>query len=314
MAHKEPLVLSMEKDIEFLRSEILSKNKIIELLVRERSHTGLTTEKNSYKLETNSNLQFEFPKRPVKSKQPVKESIPLYNRYNDLPTIETEKDNVSSSELIDQKNMNQINVTDRKSRIRTKINRNNNGKNATKDNGPTDNNEKINGNNSKKSVTCIIGDSMIKNIQSWKLNKNLKKTFVVTKSFSGATTEDMYDYVKPAIKHKPNRFLVHVGTNDLKSAETASQVAKGIINFALSCSKEADVPVIVSSLITRDDNLYQKVEAVNEILEKSCEERNMGFIDNSNITNNDLNGSKLHLNKTGVSKLENNFKHFINKV
>ena len=107
----------------------------------------------------------------------------------------------------------------------------------------------------KKSVTCIIGDSMLKNVQGWKMNKKLPNDFTVVKSFSGATTECMHDYVKPSIKQKPDRFIIHVGTNDLKSANTASNISKKIIGLAKSC---AEVQVVISSVIKRGDELKGK--------------------------------------------------------
>ena len=36
-------------------------------------------------------------------------------------------------------------------------------------------------------------------------------------SFSGAYTSDMHDFLKPFIKKKPSRIIVHCGTKDLVS-------------------------------------------------------------------------------------------------
>ena len=46
----------------------------------------------------------------------------------------------------------------------------------------------------KKSIT-IVGDSVVKDIKSFKLRKSLEN-----KSFPGATTEDMDYYIKPSLK------------------------------------------------------------------------------------------------------------------
>lgn len=173
----------------------------------------------------------------------------------------------------------------------------------------TNNNEK----KEKKNVTCIIGDSMIKNIKGWNMNKSLENDFVVVKSFSGATTDCMNDYIKPSIKQKPDRFIVHVGTNDLRSQETPSSIAKSIIDSVMSCNEKANVPVAVSGIITRADALKGKAESVNAILRRSCESRNIAFIDNDNITQEDLNGSKIHLNNVGSTKLAKNLTNFIKK-
>ena len=48
---------------------------------------------------------------------------------------------------------------------------------------------------------------MVKNLKSWKINKSLKEDFAVVKTFPRAKTKCMYDYMKPAIRQKPNRFI-----------------------------------------------------------------------------------------------------------
>ena len=73
------------------------------------------------------------------------------------------------------------------------------------------------------------------------------------------------------------------------------------------------VPVLVSSIVTRNDNLNGKVESVNEILKKTCESRNIGFIDHNNICNVNLNGSNVHLNQDGNVKFTKNFVSAVKK-
>ena len=75
----------------------------------------------------------------------------------------------------------------------------------------------------------------------------------------------MDHYVNPSIDMKPNTAVLHVGTNDLKGAETASQISNNIINLAKKCAKKVE-RVIVSGIITRGDNLKGKAESVNNIL------------------------------------------------
>ena len=62
----------------------------------------------------------------------------------------------------------------------------------------------------KKPVTVIVGDSMVKNVRGWELSNPIKK--VIVKSFSGATTEDMEDYLKPVLRKEPGNLILHVGT------------------------------------------------------------------------------------------------------
>ena len=77
------------------------------------------------------------------------------------------------------------------------------------------NSSKANHQNCKMRKTVIIGDSMIKGIQSWKLKKSLKEN-VQVKVFHGASIEDMKHYIIPTKKVEPNVVILHVGTNNLK--------------------------------------------------------------------------------------------------
>ena len=49
----------------------------------------------------------------------------------------------------------------------------------------------------KKPVTVNADDSMIQQVRGWELSSSEK---VVVKSFSGASTEDMEDYLKPLLR------------------------------------------------------------------------------------------------------------------
>ena len=52
------------------------------------------------------------------------------------------------------------------------------------------------------------------------------------KSFSGATTSDKEDYLKPITRKCPESLILHVGTNDLLSIQTPQQIAESIVNLA----------------------------------------------------------------------------------
>ena len=169
-------------------------------------------------------------------------------------------------------------------------------------------------NKEKKKVTTILGDSMIKDIKGWKLNKSLKEDFIVVKSFPGATIECMTHYVKPSINQKPDRFVIHIGTNDLKTDKTPSKIVKEIFNLSKSVHMDTKAPVIISGIVPRGDNLKGKAEAVNELLKRKCVETNVAFIDHENIDIYKLNGSKLHLNKSGTNTMAKNFLQLLQKL
>lgn len=62
-------------------------------------------------------------------------------------------------------------------------------------------------------TTVILGDSIIQNLQGYKLGKETNQR-VVVKSFRGATTQDMKSYIQPTIDNAPDRICLHIGTND----------------------------------------------------------------------------------------------------
>ena len=78
------------------------------------------------------------------------------------------------------------------------------------------------------------------------------------------------------------------------------------------CS-EAGREVMISSIVMHGDELNGKGELVNSILKKSCESRNIAFVEHGGISVKDLNNSNLHLNTKGTKKLSHNFLEYLNK-
>ena len=67
---------------------------------------------------------------------------------------------------------------------------------------------------------------MVKDIYGWELSDNYEK--VVVKQFSGSTTEDMMTYIKPPLKYNPDRFIFHVGINDLRSDQDCETIVRNV--------------------------------------------------------------------------------------
>ena len=91
------------------------------------------------------------------------------------------------------------------------------------------------GNNSprEKSKIHILGDSMIKKLNGYFLNKEVRHKYLIKiRLFSGAKVSCMVDHVKPTLRdNKPDHIILHVGTNDLRTEKTASQIAKSITDL-----------------------------------------------------------------------------------
>ena len=158
---------------------------------------------------------------------------------------------------------------------------------------------------------------MVKQLNGWEMSKKLNancKVFV--KTFSGAKTTCMNDYVKPSVRSSPDHFILHVGTNDLTSDKSSEEIARSIIDLATSVKNEKH-EVSISNIIIRADNkkLEEKRHEVNSFLGKLCKEKNYYFIDHSTrIKRNHLNKGKLHLNEKGTKLLSDIFVKELSKA
>ena len=290
-ANKDPVIDLYEKRIDFLQEEIRVKNNLIHDLVANAFNSSKDTKSHS---ETSCNLQhsnqekFTIPKKTAAyreiKKYPIQEQFIHPNRYDALRYTQSEGDDVPNKRYQDGIDNNRINNDEHRSTPKRQ----------------------------EKKVVQILGDSIIKELKGNRLSTD--ETRVIIKSFPGATTNCMYDYVKPSKKFKVDAVVIHTGTNDLRKEEDPEEIAKNIINLAKNMYSDT-TSVIVSGIVGRNDQLQEKVDLANRTLESECRSRNIGFINNDNIDPaSDLNRSKLHLNKRGTSKLAINFKNLIKKL
>ena len=176
-----------------------------------------------------------------------------------------------------------------------------------------DNNEFSSQKRKKNARTVtVIGDSMIKEMKGYQMrNYATSNTRIYVKPMSGATTEDMHDYIKPAMRFKPDLFIIHTGTNDLRSGKEPVEIANEIIELGRN-AKTDENDVAISELVIRNDELNYKVKKVNELLQRKSSSLGLGFIEHKNIKLQHLNNSGLHLNSAGNKLLSNNFVDYIN--
>ena len=81
--------------------------------------------------------------------------------------------------------------------------------------------------------TLILGASTIKNVDGWRLNRKMKSVISV-RSISGATAKAVKHHVMGCVEDEsPDTILLHHGTNDLRSEESAEKIASNIIKVAL---------------------------------------------------------------------------------
>ena len=160
--------------------------------------------------------------------------------------------------------------------------------------------------------TLIIGDSIVKDIEGWRVQKRMKSNVSVT-SITGAKIAGMKCHVKGCIKDiAPDTIFIHHGTNELSSERPSEDIATDIANHAESLKSKIN-RVFVSGLVIRTDQFNKKREEVNEILKKKCYEKELNYIDNDNITSKMLTSKGIHLNENGTVRLVNNFCSHANK-
>ena len=159
---------------------------------------------------------------------------------------------------------------------------------------------------------AILGDSMLKHLNPRKLQNGLNHRITI-KTFPGATTDDMVHYVQPTLKTRPERIILHIGTNDLKSKfpDILAQSVAGLGEAIKRGNK--DIKLTFSSIIIRNDEagIAEKVTCYNELLNKLCAKHNWDVIDNKNIDRFHLNNYGTHLSKKGSGALAKNIKNYL---
>ena len=124
----------------------------------------------------------------------------------------------------------------------------------------------------------------------------------------------MADHIRPIVRRKPDSIIIHVGTNSLRNSNSSRECADEIVDIGRMVDQEG-ISVAISGLTARadDNDLAKRVKEVNKILRKFCRQNEWGFIDHNNITTDQhLNRSRLHLNRSGTSLLSQNFISYIN--
>ena len=90
-----------------------------------------------------------------------------------------------------------------------------------------------------------------------------KDDLFVVRSFPGTEADDMESYIKPTLKNKPKRTIIHCRTNDVKN-NTPQSIADNILSLAKS-SQQKNNTVLVSSVLPRKEYLHKKDKEVNII-------------------------------------------------
>ena len=279
------LVAHLKNEIDFLREEIRQKNIMIQTLsTKSMMHEG---SKNHHKI-TNVNGENQ-----------------INQNFNEISTVSPE--GIANGILIKDRLDKQLKIVRQKYRDEFNEKKNKSINDKTLEGLPKD---KTCTNNIKKRNIIVCGDSMTNGLDNNGLSSKHNKTTI--RSFSGATSADMVDFVKPFVDKKPDMLIIHAGTNDLtKEITSTTENFEKIIHYINKNSPTTEV--VISNICLREDkpNLMNKRNALNKEIEKIAHNHNKKIIDNSNIDTTCLSKKKLHLNRKGLAKLAKNMKSYI---
>ena len=229
--------------------------------------------------------------------------------------------NVVATDKTDDSN---ITFRSKKSKKYNKIYNNNNSNNSNSNNNENNNNNKSSNDNkvnstpsspTSKETVFILGDSMVKKLNGFLLTRKLNpKCLVKVRPFNSTKVRCMHHHAKPTVRDfDPNHTILHCGTNDLNSDRTSSQIAKEIIDLALSLKSDKN-GISISLLTPRSDKLNNNASEVNNRLINMCSQRNIAYIDHSSsIQQNHINENKVHLNRYGTKVFANTFSKFLSE-
>ena len=154
----------------------------------------------------------------------------------------------------------------------------------------------------------MTGDSVLHGVNKKGLSKSHN---VKVKNYPGEISKDILDRIDGLLKVKPDCLLVHVGTNDLTNKVDLLISVKKMVKKVKNSSP--NTKLVFSSVILRKDkkDISKKVGETNQRLKNYCKQKNIDFVDNSNIIEEHLGSKKLHLNKRGNSILAKNILKFL---
>ena len=120
-------------------------------------------------------------------------------------------------------------------------------------------------------------------------------------------------------EEQPDTVIVLAGGNDLQTKRDnptpVEDIANHIIEIGNICSTYGVANIIISSvIIRRTPYMVKRWRELNNILKGMCIDFNFTFIDNNNISTDDLANDGVHLNEDGNIKLANNFLASLNNI
>ena len=150
----------------------------------------------------------------------------------------------------------------------------------------------------KKGTVLIVGDSVVSGLRESKMSfrRNIKVRF-----FPGARIQDMYYYLVPLLRKRPDKIILHVGTNDAPHMKTDEMLEELGKLKSLIWEMLPSVKIVLSAPTIRVDKHNINENSIDFI--KLLETNNYVLIKHPNIKENHLDRYGLHLNHGGTKVL-----------
>ena len=113
---------------------------------------------------------------------------------------------------------------------------------------------------------------------------------------SGATTDDIIDYVRPTSHKKLNMIIIHTGTNGIQNEVNTLQRVRKVITTIKEIDVSNEVQIALSGITHHDDQDFEEeIKEIKRKLENLCKGKGIKFINLNTIDGSCFNRSKLHL-------------------
>ena len=141
---------------------------------------------------------------------------------------------------------------------------------------------KLNKENVKKK-TLIVGESIVKHNDDWRLNKRIRST-VSVRSIPRAATKGMIHHVRGCLEDtSPDFIILYHGANELNGNSASEEIADKILNLAASIKTSKD-QIFLFGLVIKKDKLNKKRNEVNELHGFFCFFKKHVFQDKLNVS------------------------------
>ena len=153
-----------------------------------------------------------------------------------------------------------------------------------------------------RQTKLIIGDSIIGGIDEKKMQKHRVKV----RSHGGAYVDDMYDFIAPLLRKKPDFIILHVGANDAQLGKSAKMIFDEISNLIAHIEHMLpEVKVFYSCPTLRIDNA--RANRVLRELDSKFKGSRFYCVMNDNLDGTCLGKHGLHINQKGSGLLARNY-------